>query len=200
MERPAATVTVIRNRRLSSRVPRDKLRWEKTQRRKMEKTNLTLFGYPVMTLVAIWGVGYMVREGYKDWRERPAAPGGVSGPASPRLVRAWLSARPTSSRGRFHRRLCGEPGRDGDPSRHGPARKWERIFRVHKAHRGRSTPGFRMQVCRSAHPKRRPTGSSLARGSPCAANRRQGWPLIQIRSILIERQPAGRITGPLHQS
>jgi hypothetical protein len=38
----------------------------------MEITNLTLFGFPVMTLLAIWGVGYMIRTGFKDWGEQRA--------------------------------------------------------------------------------------------------------------------------------
>jgi hypothetical protein len=38
----------------------------------MEITNLTLFGFPIMTLLAIWGVGYMIRTGLKDWGEQRA--------------------------------------------------------------------------------------------------------------------------------
>jgi hypothetical protein len=38
----------------------------------MEITNLTFMGIPIMTLLATWGVFYMIRAGLKDWREQRA--------------------------------------------------------------------------------------------------------------------------------
>ena len=38
----------------------------------MEITNLTLFGYPIMTLLVIWGVFYLVHKAWKDLREHLA--------------------------------------------------------------------------------------------------------------------------------
>jgi hypothetical protein len=38
----------------------------------MEITHLTFLGVPIMTLLAIWGVFYMIRTGVKDWGEQRA--------------------------------------------------------------------------------------------------------------------------------
>jgi len=36
----------------------------------MEITSLTLFGFPVVALLAIWGVGYLINHAWKGWKEQ----------------------------------------------------------------------------------------------------------------------------------
>jgi hypothetical protein len=38
----------------------------------MEISKLTLFGMPVMTLLAVWGVCYLINNAWKDWAEQRA--------------------------------------------------------------------------------------------------------------------------------